>query len=61
MSTHLEIAGRRIGAGEPVYIIAELSANHGQKPQAVTLSTQRMRGCRCRNCRPTRRHPDDRL
>jgi pseudaminic acid synthase len=38
MSTHLEIAGRSIGAGEPVYIIAELSANHGQElSQAVEL------------------------
>lgn len=26
----LTINGRRIGAGEPVYIIAEMSANHGQ-------------------------------
>ena len=25
------IAGRRIGPGEPVYVIAELSANHGQQ------------------------------
>jgi pseudaminic acid synthase len=28
-SSELEIAGRWIGAGHPVYIIAELSANHG--------------------------------
>jgi N-acetylneuraminate synthase len=26
----MEIAGRRIGPGEPTYVIAELSANHGQ-------------------------------
>jgi N-acetylneuraminate synthase len=30
MSPFIEINGRRIGPGEPVYIIAELSANHGQ-------------------------------
>jgi N-acetylneuraminate synthase len=30
MSARIELAGRRIGPGEPVYIIAELSANHGQ-------------------------------
>ncbi|MEO8207363.1 MAG: pseudaminic acid synthase [Chthoniobacterales bacterium] len=30
MGTHIEIAGRKIGEGEPCYIIAELSANHGQ-------------------------------
>jgi pseudaminic acid synthase len=30
MSPHIEISGRRIGPGEPVYVIAELSANHGQ-------------------------------
>src|SRR5262249_45640799 len=29
MNTHLEIAGRKIGPGSPVYIIAEMSANHG--------------------------------
>lgn len=27
----IEIAGRRIGPGHPVYIVAELSANHGQR------------------------------
>jgi N-acetylneuraminate synthase len=33
-----EISGRPIGAGHPVYIIAELSANHGQRfDQAVEL------------------------
>jgi pseudaminic acid synthase len=26
---HIEIAGRRIGPGEPTYVIAEVSANHG--------------------------------
>jgi len=30
MSMTVEIAGRRVGPGEPVYVIAELSANHGQ-------------------------------
>ena len=27
---HIEIAGRRIGPGEPPYVVAEMSANHGQ-------------------------------
>lgn len=27
---HIEINGRKIGPGEPVYIVAEMSANHGQ-------------------------------
>ena len=31
MSNAITIAGRRIGADHPVYIIAEMSANHGQK------------------------------
>jgi pseudaminic acid synthase len=30
MTVHIEIGGRRIGAGEPVYCIAEVSANHNQ-------------------------------
>ena len=30
MRKEIEIAGRRIGPGQPVYIVAELSANHGQ-------------------------------
>lgn len=30
MSSEIQIAGRSIGAGQPCYIIAELSANHGQ-------------------------------
>ncbi len=29
----LEIAGRKVGAGHPAYIVAELSANHGQSFQ----------------------------
>ena len=28
--TGFEIAGRRIGVGEPVYVVAEISANHHQ-------------------------------
>ena len=28
MTRHIQIGGRRIGAGEPVYVIAEMSANH---------------------------------
>lgn len=35
---YLEINGRRIGAGYPTYIVAELSANHNQKiEEAVSL------------------------
>ena len=30
MTAHIVIGGRRIGAGEPVYCIAEVSANHNQ-------------------------------
>ncbi|MEJ6580848.1 MAG: pseudaminic acid synthase [Akkermansiaceae bacterium] len=30
MNTPFQIAGRKIGPGQPCYIIAELSANHGQ-------------------------------
>ena len=30
MSGHMEIGGRRIGPGCPIYIVAELSGNHGQ-------------------------------
>jgi pseudaminic acid synthase len=30
MDSHIEINGRRIGPGEPAYIVAEMSANHGQ-------------------------------
>ncbi len=29
MSREIEIAGRRVGAGVPPFIVAELSANHG--------------------------------
>jgi pseudaminic acid synthase len=39
-STHntLEIGGRRIGPGEPPYLVAEMSANHGQDfQQAVKI------------------------
>ncbi|MFZ3263886.1 MAG: pseudaminic acid synthase [Terriglobales bacterium] len=38
MPTEITIAGRRIGRGAPVYVIAELSANHNQKfEQAVRI------------------------
>jgi pseudaminic acid synthase len=38
MTAHIEIGGRRIGAGEPVYCIAEVSANHNQDfEQAVRI------------------------
>ena len=38
MSACIDINGRRIGPGSPVYVIAELSANHGQDyGQAVEL------------------------
>ena len=35
MTAPFSIAGRRIGAGQPTYIIAELSANHGQRYEAA--------------------------
>lgn len=38
MTTPIEIAGRRIGPGQPVYIVAELSANHhGRWEDALKL------------------------
>jgi len=38
MNGHLEINGRLIGPGFPIYIVAELSANHNQNfDQAVSL------------------------
>jgi N-acetylneuraminate synthase len=37
-SMHLDIGGRRVGPGEPVYIVAEMSANHnGDYRQAVDI------------------------
>ena len=37
-SSHIEIDGTRIGDGAPVYIVAEMSANHGQSfEQAVDI------------------------
>jgi pseudaminic acid synthase len=41
MKNEIGIAGRKIGVGQPVYIVAELSANHGQKfEQAAELIRQ---------------------
>ena len=38
MTRTIDIAGRRVGGGEPVYIVAELSANHNQDfEEAVRL------------------------
>src|SRR5688500_18954767 len=38
MRSHLEINGRRVGPGEPTYVIAEMSANHNQSfEQAVAI------------------------
>jgi N-acetylneuraminate synthase len=38
MISAIEINGRRVGPGEPVYIVAEMSANHGQSfDQAVKI------------------------
>ena len=38
ITAYIEIDGRKIGAGFPVYIVAELSANHNQKyDEAVKL------------------------
>ena len=48
MSHPIEINGRAIGAGFPVYIIAELSANHNQDfNQAVKL----IHGAKAGRCR----------
>ena len=38
MNKYMHIKGRRIGRGEPVYVVAEVSANHNQSfEQAVAL------------------------
>ena len=43
MRTRLEINGRRIGPGEPVYLVAEISANHNQKFEQALLLLQAAR------------------
>jgi pseudaminic acid synthase len=40
MRVHIEIGGRRVGAGEPVYCIAELSANHNQNFETAVRIVQ---------------------
>ena len=38
MIDQLEIQGRRIGSGQPTYVVAEMSANHNQSfDQAVKI------------------------
>ena len=41
MTAAFSIAGRPIGEGHPVYVIAELSANHGQRYEAAVASSGR--------------------
>ena len=45
MSSHLEINGRRIGPGHAVYIIAELSANHGQRFERAVEAIRVAKSC----------------
>ena len=40
MTAHIEIGRRRIGAGEPVYCIAEVSANHHQNFETAVRIVQ---------------------
>jgi len=40
MTAHIEIGRRRIGAGEPVYCIAEVSANHNQNFETAVRIVQ---------------------
>jgi pseudaminic acid synthase len=43
MASHLHINGRRVGPGEPAYIIAELSANHNQDFETALAHVQAAR------------------
>ena len=40
MTAHIEIGRRRVGAGEPVYCIAEISANHNQRFETAVRIVQ---------------------
>jgi pseudaminic acid synthase len=40
MTRHIEIGRRRVGAGEPVYCIAEVSANHNQNFETAVRIVQ---------------------
>jgi N-acetylneuraminate synthase len=40
MTAHIEIGRRRVGAGEPVYCIAEVSANHNQNFETAVRIVQ---------------------
>lgn len=42
---HLEIAGRLVGPGQPTYIIAEISANHGQDYEQAARLVRLAREC----------------
>jgi pseudaminic acid synthase len=42
---YIEINGRRIGAGHPTYIVAEMSANHGQRFQHAVELVKAAKAC----------------
>ena len=45
MKDHIEIDGRKIGPGEPVYVIAEMSANHNQDIETAKKMIKTAKKC----------------